>query len=39
MEKLLLVISFILFSLFLGFVLAKLTGFALSKMIKSERKQ
>ena len=34
MEKLFLVIAFILFSLFLGFVLAKLTGVALSKMLK-----
>ena len=34
MEKLLLLIAFILFSLFLGIVLAKLGGFALSKMIK-----
>ncbi len=39
MEKLFLVIAFILFSLFLGFVLAKLAGFALSKMIKREREQ
>jgi hypothetical protein len=38
MEKLFLLISFILFSLFLGIVLAKLAGAALSKMLKRERK-
>jgi hypothetical protein len=34
MEKLLLLIAFILFSLFLGIVLAKLGGFGLSKLLE-----
>jgi hypothetical protein len=33
MEKLLLLIAFILFSLFLGIVLAKLGGFGLGKLL------
>jgi len=38
MGKLMLVIAFILFSFFMGIVVAKLTGIALSKMLKRERK-
>ena len=34
MEKLFLLIAFILFSLFLGIVLAKLGGFGLSKLLE-----
>ena len=38
MGKLLLVIAFILFSLFMGIVLAKLAGVVLSKMLKRDSK-
>jgi len=38
MGRLLLVIAFILFSLFMGIVLAKLAGVALSKMLKKDSK-